>query len=563
MDHTVVIRVTVVSMLSLVYAFASLLPAYAQRLVAREVSLGRKEPGEIQYSAALSPNRRRIAFAAKVNEGEAVFVDGVAGPAFTQIARYPLTEGGVQNQIIFSPDSRRVAYVAKRGQKFLVVVDNKAQAEFDDIRVGAPMFSQDSRRIAYEAKREGKWYVVVDGAEGKPFDAVTEVRFSPDSRLIFDAKRGDKWYIVTESGEIAREEYRGESKGTVEGGADIFTLNQGDRWYVVVDGVMSKPYDSLGNNIEVSADRKHVLYQAEAEGKSFVVLNGKEGTKYDSVEENSYKLSTDGRRVAYIARDVDRLGDKYVAVVDGQESKPYDHVSEPSFSPDGKHVAYVGSTFKPERQGLAHAVAVIDGIEGEKFERVGPLFHFSPDGSRVAYIAERGGKSMLVVDGRNFVYDKIIDLTFSQDGRRLMLVAQRGARRVLVLDGNELKYEPSRDEPATVRTYDSHEDELAFSTDGKRTAFVASLDGKEVAIIDGVAGKPYEDIDDLQFTADGAHVIYTAARGSKTVVVVDGVESKEYDEILDKTFRLEDENTLGFLAIRSQETFRVALDIEK
>lgn len=127
----------------------------AQRLVAREVSLGRAQPGEIQYSAAVSPDRRRIALAAKVNGGEAVFVDGVAGPVFTQIARYPLTEGGVQNQIIFSPDSRRVAYVVKRGQKFLVVINNKAQAEFDDIRVGAPIFSPGSRRMAYEANPGG------------------------------------------------------------------------------------------------------------------------------------------------------------------------------------------------------------------------------------------------------------------------------------------------------------------------------------------------------------------------------------------------------------------------
>ena len=544
-----------------VFALASILPAFAQRLGEREVSLGRAHAGEIQYSAAHSPNRRRIAFAAKVNGGEAVFVDGVPGTTFTQIARYPLTEAGIQNQIIFSPDSRRVAYVAKRGQKFLVVVDNKAQAEFDDISVGAPIFSPDSRRVAYEAKRGGKWYVVVDGAEGKPFDMVTAVRFSPTSRhILFEAKRGDKWYIVRDNVEIARDEYRGEPRRSVEGEPEVFTLNQGDHWYVVVDGVMSKPYQSLGNNIEMSDDRKHMLYRAYSEGKGFVVLDGKEGPRYDSVEENSYKISPDGSRMGYIARDVDRLGDKYIVVVDGRESKPYDHVSEPYFSSDSKHVAYVGSSFKPARQGIAHAVAVIDGVEGEKFDRIDPSFYFSPDGSRVAYNAERDGKSVLVVDGRNFVYDKIIHLKFSQDGRRLMLVAELGARRVLLLDGNELKYEPSDDEPDAAKAYDSHEDELAFSTDGKRTAFVASLGGKEAAIIDGVAGKSYEDIDDLQFTADGAHVIYTAARGGKTVVVVDGVESKEYDEILHRTFRLEDENTLGFLATRGQETFRVQLD---
>src|SRR5687767_7140267 len=110
MKKPVTIRATIVSILALgVCALFSFPSAFAQRLVEREVSLGRAHPGEIQYSVAHSPNRRRIAVAAKVNGGEAVFVDGVPGTAFTQTARYPLTEAGVQDQIIFSPDSQRVA----------------------------------------------------------------------------------------------------------------------------------------------------------------------------------------------------------------------------------------------------------------------------------------------------------------------------------------------------------------------------------------------------------------------------------------------------------------------
>jgi hypothetical protein len=533
----------------------------AVRLVHEEVPLGRRQAGEVQYSWTISPNRRRIAFSAKVPSGEAVFVDGIPGGTYTEIARYPLTESGVQPQIIFSADSRRVAYVAKRGQKFLVVVDNKAGQEFDNIRVGAPVFSAAGQRIAYEAKRGDKWHVVADGVEGKPFESVTALRFSFDNRLVYEGKRGNLWFVVSDGVETPREGYRGPARSGGQGRREVFKFHRSDKWHVVTDGALSSPYDSLGNNVELSEDGQHVHYRAESGGKQFVVLDGKDGQKYDSIEENSYKISPDGKRAAYLARDFERLGQKYVAVVDGKESKPHDHISEPMFSPDSRRVAYVASTFKPERQRVAHEVAIIDGIEGERFDRVGPYFYFSPNGGRVAYIAERNGKSVLVVDDKKFVYDKILDIKFSADGLRILFAAQLGSRTVLALDGQEFKSELSRAEPAQAKVWDSHEDESTFSPDGSRLAYVALVGGNDVAIVDGVMGQPYDDIDDLQFTADGKHIVYTARRGASVFVVVDQVEGKEYDQIMHGTFRLEDGRVPAFLAVRGQEFLRVALKI--
>ena len=121
----------------------------AVRLITREVSLGKSQPGEVEYSRVISDDQKHIAFTVKTSGGEFVMVDGVARKTYTSILRLPLTEAGVQQQIKFSPDGLRVAYVARRGERFLVVVDGKEGPEYERIRVGALSFSPDSRRLAY------------------------------------------------------------------------------------------------------------------------------------------------------------------------------------------------------------------------------------------------------------------------------------------------------------------------------------------------------------------------------------------------------------------------------
>ena len=84
------------------------------RLITREVSLGKSQPGEVEYSRVISDDQKHIAFTVKTSGGEFVMVDGVAGKTYTSILRVPLTEAGVQQQIKFSPDGRRLRRAARR-----------------------------------------------------------------------------------------------------------------------------------------------------------------------------------------------------------------------------------------------------------------------------------------------------------------------------------------------------------------------------------------------------------------------------------------------------------------
>ncbi|HYM74830.1 MAG TPA: hypothetical protein VE377_02540 [Candidatus Dormibacteraeota bacterium] len=64
----------------------------------------------------------------------------------------------------------------------------------------------------------------------------------------------------------------------------------------------------------------------------------------------------------------------------------------------------------------------------------------SPDGKRIAYVALRDGKLLVVVDGREGPeYDAIDKGTpvFSSDGKRVAYTAQKGGKWLVVVDGQE------------------------------------------------------------------------------------------------------------------------------
>src|SRR5262245_62029260 len=402
------------------------------RLITREVSLGKSQPGEVEYSRVISSDQKHIAYTVKTNNGEFVMVDGVAGKTYTSIPRFPLTEAGVEQQIKFSPNGRRVAYVARRGDKFLVVVDGKEEPEYDRIRVGAPAFSADSRRLAYFAERGGKTLAVIDGIESQPFDSSSSVApiFSPDSRrVVYMAGYGKQTHVVIDGVETVEPEYVDEPEFSKTGKRMAYTLVRQDKWYVVTDGQESKPYRGLGNNIEFSDDEKHVLYQADTPEGQVIVVDGVEMQPRPIIEENSYGFSPDGQRVAYAASD---YRDAEYVVVDNKRGKTYQGVGKPAFSPDSRHVVYAAW-----RGGKINVVT--DGVEGEAFDEVNDYFRFSPDGKRMAFLAKREGRQFLVLDGVARAYDEIIGFKFSPDSKRLFVAARRGNTILMALEGEPPK----------------------------------------------------------------------------------------------------------------------------
>ena len=303
------------------------------KLVTREVALGRAQAGELKRTRAVSPDRRHVAYVAKVAGGEAAYVDGRAGKTYPAVASDPLSEAGTLHPFTFSRDGSRVAYVVvlsndrtARGQR-RVVVDGAEGPVFDNVWSGGLHFSDDGKHFRYTAERGGKRFAVVDGVEYGPYERVSAPSFRSHKAggvaVAFDATREGRQLLVVNGREFPaedpkglalffgeeatwpREVVRGGKHFVVWGGREVGTFDEelgsflratprAGGWLVtlevkrdgkqvaVVDGVEGKPYDYVGS-IHVSPGGTHTLYAARRGEESFAVLDGKEGATYANV----------------------------------------------------------------------------------------------------------------------------------------------------------------------------------------------------------------------------------------------------------------------------------------
>jgi len=137
---------------------------------------------------------------------------------------------------------------------------------------------------------------------------------------------------------------------------------------------------------------------------NFLVLDGKEGPRYDSTKD--------------------------VLVVDAVEDKRYEGFSQPIFSPDSRRLAYAARRGEKWR-------AVIGGVEGPGYGSFALGSLFSPDSRHVAFLAQRDDKKyVIVVDGgESQAYDDYAgegELVF--DGPDLL-------RAVMIRNGEGLRVE--------------------------------------------------------------------------------------------------------------------------
>ena len=591
------------------------------RLVTREVSLGRMQADELKGTRPVSPDRRRVAFVAKVAGGEAAYVDGVKGKTYPAVASDPLSEAGLGSPFTFSRDSRRVAYVANLSRERRprrVVVDGIEGPVFDRIWTGGLHFSADGKHFAYTAERGGKSYIIVDGVESAPYERVTTpasreykdrgfvVAFNavrdgrqlfvvngqefaegdPKGRALFfgeeaggprEVMREGKYFVVWEGKEVGPfDEQIGPSFLRAEPRANggwlvVFEGKRDGKQIAVVDGVEGKPYDYVGP-IYVSPGGAHTLYPARVGKESFVVFDGKEGPKFDNVNihYSVSPFSSDGQHYAYAASRDLPSDIEFLVVTDGKEGRLYDFITDVTYTPDGAHLLYLA--FDRSRW---KTFLVRDGEEVAAYEYLSDnVLRFSPDGKRMYFRLrslqrEEGakGQEAVVVDGRAFTYDEILDVEFSPDGRRFILKGQRGRGWVMVVDGVESEvYEPDGKKGELVWSRDGR---LAFSKDSGRMAYVGRKGGKDFVVLDGAkSSATYDAIANLGFTPDGRHVVYTARRGGKSLLVVDGIEGREYDAFLpsresesEGTLNVEGNTTLSILARRGSELLRVEIEI--
>ena len=192
-----------------------------------------------------------------------------------------------------------------------------------------------------------------------------------------------------------------------------------------------------------------------------------------------------------------------------------------------------------------HSLVVLDGVEGERWNKVSEV-SFTPDGSSLVYRAWQWTKDQdnhreFVVTGGNSSspYEEVRNIAISPVGKRVAFVGKKSKEKeAVVLDGKELG------EYASVA-----DGSLVFSPDGQRFAYCAAakLNYHEDLFVDGKPAQAKGEgtqpifspkgtvvslVPGVVFSPDGNHEIwYAAGPPGSWVITVDGKKIASYDTI--------------------------------
>ena len=188
---------------------------------------------------------------------------------------------GVVVYIYFSPDSKRLAYTA--GNSTIIVDDKEITSPYASIDNFT--FSPDSQHFSYIARETGKCSIFLNEEEIQNYEegginCYSGPVFSPDSQslaYLFQIKEDGDWkgYLVLYDGKDFKE----------------YGLNK----------------SLYASNIVFSPDSKHFACLGSGEGKNFIILDGKEGQRYDEIFRETIKFSKNSRYFYYGAKNGNEL----------------------------------------------------------------------------------------------------------------------------------------------------------------------------------------------------------------------------------------------------------------
>ena len=317
-------------------------------------------------------NGKHLLFSRHVYNGFELWVDGHKWPGF-----YGSGGGGSEGTIdpLISPDGEHIAYVAQIDrEKRALIVDGK-DAGYFGTRL---QYTPDSKHLICVNETPKGQAVLIDGKSIFTARQIVEVYVPPvGNRLIFSLLHFSK------DGSNA--------EGT----------------FLLVDGKPVEASLTPGSGIKkvvFSPDGKHYAAICGNTPNMFVVIDGKKGQEYNSIDPlgtagPGINFTGDSSKVVYIAAtaNIARGAGSFV-VINEDESDGLGLNVKYWLSPDGKHIAYAGTTDQANQKWIL----MIDG----KSQPVQPGwnvtdFTFSPDGSRYAYSSQQGGNKGIILDGKN------------------------------------------------------------------------------------------------------------------------------------------------------------------
>lgn len=346
-----------------------------------------------------------------------------------------------------------------------------------------------------------------------------------------------------------------------------------------------------------------VVYVAKIADKLHVVLNGRAGKPYQTID--NVRISPDGQRVAYV---VARNG-KFSLVVDGQESQLYDDIGAPVFSPDSRHVAckivsgellhisvdgklsngYRHFNGSPVFNAESSKVSYSEGAGGNRparlvisdlifenmtvLESCGDQMVVSPGNDRIAAVCIHNGKQRVIdfsfaqpqeKSESHLLYDAISQLTFAQGGATLSYVAEKDGVTYIVLDKTERRLpqkavlaanpvvRPDLQGTAVIMSSTVQEPERT-GTPGKPFVYQTRDDSKSYE-------NRYDQIEGFTYDKAGTGHAFAALKQQKWRIVVNGKEGPLFDRVVGPQFS-PDGTLLVYRARQDGKRFVVVADV--
>jgi hypothetical protein len=468
---------------------------------------------EVQYVVS----DRGVHLAAKTRKGSrfVVTVDGLAGPKFDDLLtptfmwvdprQYPngslgtgsgrhKTDQITPRPVVFSKDGNHNAYVARVGEDWVVYKDGQ-----DMLHLPAPKYGQDFRME-----------FVGDDARHFLFARAGY----PGYELWVDGKQWPGTYISAGAGVDSTDPIISRD------GEHIAYLAQIDRdkRTLIVDG---KDAGYYGEKLQFTPDGKHLISVAQKPQGTSLQVDGK--SLFTVKQLITYYVAPAGNRIASVMVHHYPDGSMgQVLIIDGKPVESTlckDGIKAFVFSPDGKHYAAVCAN----APNLLWVVA--DGKKGQQYDQVAlpvlgttlPSIGYSPDSSKLVYVAHGGGKNFMIINGEESddAFDFIGGYLFSFDGKRFAFAGTQttsGKNNPIFIDGKAERFEKS----VSIDNFD-------FSPEGSRYAYIGPGNYGGGMYIDG---KPASlAATDFCFSPDGKHIAVTGFDPAKNIngFWVDGV----------------------------------------
>ncbi len=464
-----------------------------------------------------------------------------------------MREPGWSSWVQVSPDGRHCLYHRVEDGRARWYVSGKPGPLTRGCSYSSSMWDATGRHVRYLAsegtRKRRTVRLFVDLEPGPVFDEIECYGSNAGRTLIgYFARRGSKWMPVVDG--VIGPEYddRGSVRFSPNGKRVAWYGRRGDAWYATFDGEELGPYEAI-ERVMYGADSERTICFATRDGTPRVVINGEEVSEGRYSDFSRFPPQGDREVLA-----VFRPGGMQV-IAAGQPGPTYPQLAPRfggdtafTFSPDGQHsgfVAYRGGK----------AFLVLDGHEGPAFDDA-KLPVFSPDSRRSAYKAKRADMCSAVIDGEaGPEHDSIYQIAFSGDSWHVAYTATRRHKRLVVIDGVE---GPEYDEGGSY---------LKTNPVGAEFGYQARRGDRWFVVIDRTEGAPYDKIEPHDapfFSPDGKHVAYTAQKGDQWVFVLNGQESPPYDAIdmgWDHPFS-PDSQRFAYMAMRGEQKCAIVDGVE-